>query len=119
MVILNEMAMSRGDAIDLCISLGEKFIEHFNKIVELGLNDEYFNHHCVEMQAWFDRVNKIKLKTTNKNLTIEQLVDWFFTCGENIEDVVSETSVELYNNFIIKLLGCESVKESFLEILGK
>lgn len=30
--ILNEMALPRVDAIDLCISLGEKFTDHFKEI---------------------------------------------------------------------------------------
>ena len=30
--LLNEMAMSRADAIDRCISLGKKFLEHFHKV---------------------------------------------------------------------------------------
>lgn len=44
-----EMALNKLDAMDRCISLGEKFAEHFNK---LFTDKEYEqNHHLSEMQA--------------------------------------------------------------------
>lgn len=102
---INEMALSRSDAIDLCLNLGKEFAEHFVKVVTEGVNSENFNHHCSEMQAWFDKVRKIKLKPKGKTLNIEQYIDWFFTVGQNTEDVVGENNVDLYEKLIAKLLN--------------
>lgn len=107
---INEMALSRSDAISLCLDLGKEFSEHFVKVTTEGTNSENFNHHCSEMQAWFDKIRKIKLKPKSKTLNIEQYVDWFFTAGQNIEDVVGEDNVELYEKLIEGLLNNKNNK---------
>lgn len=116
---LFEMALKRQDAIDRCISLGVEFAKHFNKVMSLGKTDKDFNHHCQEMQSWYDKVRSIKIKNTNKPLSKSQLWDWFFTAGQDSEDLVDQSLVELYEKFYLKLVSDEnqSVKEVISELL--
>ena len=106
-IALNEMALSKSDAIDRCISLGNRFIEHFLKVIKEGKTHQDFLHHCQEMQAWYDSVRKIKLKLTNKALTKTNLIDWFFTAGQVPEDFMDEDLVEIYETFYLRLLSLD------------
>ena len=109
---IDEMALSRGDAIDRCINLGKQFIEHFHKVYVEEIESRDFNHHCQEMQSWYDSVSSIRLKTNNKFLTNTQLIDWFFTLGANVEDYLdNDEEVEHYNNFIVELLSNKRSKK--------
>lgn len=110
---LNEMAMSRMDAMDKCIDLGRQFIEHFHKVYAEGKNSKDFVHHCTEMQSWLNYVRSIKLKTTNRYLTPSDLIDWFFTAGECIDadngfDTYEE--IDLYNEFFLALAANKDCK---------
>lgn len=99
-----EMAFSRADAIERCISLGNKFVEHFKKIC--SGDSESFIHHCGEMQVWWKDVLDIKLKQTNRNLTKGNIFDWFLTVGKSTEDLFTDPNMlEMYENFIIALLA--------------
>lgn len=101
-----EMAYERRDAIDRCASLGEKFIEHFHKVYSLGVEDRDFEHHCQEMQSWYDSVKDIVLKSSNRKLSNNQLIDWFFTKGSSTEYLFKdEVEVDEYNEFIVNLLS--------------
>lgn len=105
-IILNEMALPRADAIDLCISLGEKFTDHFKEIYKKGILDRDFKHHCQELQSWYDRINKIILKQSNKQLSKIQKIDWFFTHGSSLDEIFNNTEIETkYEEFIMKLLA--------------
>lgn len=104
---INEMAYDRSYIIDKCYSLGIQFIKHFKKVYSLGINDKDFKHHCQEMQTWYDIVKNMVLKSNNKRINNEQLVDWFFTAGSSIEvlfgndeagDIYSELIAELISN---------------------
>ena len=106
MVKLCEMSYYRSDAIDKCASLGERFIEHFNKIMNTGgLNDPNFVHHCSEMSSWFNVVNHITLKPKNKLINSEYLMDWFFTIGSSIDIIISDEFEMVYSDFVSKLLA--------------
>lgn len=98
------MSMDRSDAIDKCLSLGEKFTEHFNEIMKEGVQSSNFKHHCHEMQVWFDTVKKITLKPKGKYLTIEYLVDWFFTAGQTVEKLIDDEYEDEYETLIRSLL---------------
>lgn len=111
--ILNEMALSRSDAIDLCIGLGKQFIEHYRKISN---NDCSFYHHVQEMQSWWDRVKRISLKPRSRRITDINLVDWFFTAGGDIEEYLEEDLIDEYNKLIITILGNKDKK--IIDILG-
>jgi thiamine monophosphate kinase len=82
--ILNEMAMEGDVAVDRCYSLGLKFIQHFNKIYEY--TDSLTVHHwCSEMQAWWATINRIVLRSNNKQLSYQQRLDWFYLIGSSFE----------------------------------
>ena len=116
---LTEMAMRRGEAIDNCEVLGEKFTQHFNEIAKLGKNDIDFKHHCQELQSWYDRARKIKLKETKKLITKGNLWDWFFTVGQNVEHVILQPYQELYQDFCFTLLSkpTKTIYEVLSELL--
>ena len=82
---LNEMAMSRRDAINKCLDLSKPFIEHFHRLFN-DTNEDTRNHHLSEMQNWYDQVSKIKLTKTNKYLNEKNLYDWFFTGCQLMSD---------------------------------
>ena len=112
-----EMALNKLDAMDRCISLGEKFTEHFNK---LFTDKEYEkNHHLAEMQAWWDKVRKIKLSYNKKLISNRQLIDWFFTAGQDYSDLISTKHIIKYKELISLLLNDRNatIKEIFTNIL--
>ena len=102
---LNEMAYERSDAIDKCASHGKRFIEHFHKIMLEGKDSNTFHHHCSEMQAFYDEVKIIKLKPRSKYISADNLINWFFTIGSDIETVVDEEYQETYEQLCIALLS--------------
>ena len=108
---LNELAYSRADALERCYDLGQKFIEHFKETFAKGLADVDFQHHCQEMQAWYDSVAFIVLKNTKKLITTENLVDWFFTRG-SLPKYLFDTSEEAsaYKKLIKKLTDNRKIK---------
>lgn len=112
---LNEMSLSRSDAMDRCISLGEKFIEYFHNIYH-NRNSTDINHWISEMSSWYNSVKKIRLKSTNKPLLINNLMDWFFTAGSNPEEFLGcdLDELEKYNNLCIRLISGEEI----ISILG-
>lgn len=104
--IATEQAQRRADAIITCMDLGDLFIQHFHEIFKEGKDSESFSHHCQEMQAWLDKCRKIKLQSTKKYVTPENLVDWFFTAGGLIDEDNGFTSIDeitTYNDLITKL----------------
>lgn len=104
--MMNEMAIPRADAIDLCTSLGKNFINHFKEIYIKGKHDVDFKHHCQELQSWYDKINDIVLKQNNKKLSKIQKIDWFFTAGSSLEDIFNNEELEnKYEEFILKLLS--------------
>lgn len=116
--LMNEMAMPRADAIELCISLGEKFTNHFKEIYEKGKNDIDFKHHCQELQSWYDKVNEIVLKQNNKKLSKTQKIDWFFTRGSSLENIFNNTTIEdVYEEFIFKLMSSNDLIVDILHVL--
>ncbi len=123
---LFEMVFSKTDAMDRCISLGKKFIEHFDKLYKDPKNISA-NHWMGEMQGWFDTIKKIVLKHSNKQLSNTQLVDWFFTAGSTFEVMLEikeptkedKKESDCYNNFIKRVLKTENIRESFENIFNE
>lgn len=110
MIKLAEFAVSRADAITICMSNGRQFMQHFVKVLQDGINGDDFKHHCHEMQTWFDVVKGIKLKGSKKPLSLEQWMDWFFTAGGNIEDEVDVQYIDLYEKLIFQLMSDKNNK---------
>lgn len=103
-----EAPFCRGDAIDICSSLGNLFIEHFHKIHSEGMEGKDFQHHCAEMQAWLDKCRSMRLKGSNRHLTQIEQIDWFFTaCGaiDKENGFTTEDEADIYNRFVILLAG--------------
>lgn len=113
---LNEMAYSRGDAIEFCHNLAKQFIVHFDKVC----NDTDINtrkHHIQEMQTWYNTIKDIKLKHNNKKLNNQQIMDWFLTSGSSTEDLFdNQTIAELYDKMIPYLLISDSVESAIKRI---
>lgn len=108
---ISDMALSRADAMDRCISLGKRFIEHFDKVYKEP-NSQARSHWAGEMQGWLNSVRQIKLKTTNDAILDGDLRDWFFTAGANPQDfMTSPTSEELkaYDKFTTSVINGNSV----------
>lgn len=101
-MIVNEMAISRSDAIPTCVSLGKKFIEHFVRAVQEGPTSDSFHHHCTEMQSCWDTVKNFKFKHNNKLIDIISLADWFLTAGSDIDKLFENMPTEqnLYEMFV-------------------
>lgn len=116
-----EMAMERAPAIDRCLSLGEKFVEHFNIIMRNGLKDADFFHHCDEMQNWVNSVNNITLKPKSKSLSMDQWMDWFFTAGSSFEKIIDEPYEEAYQKLVMLYLSDteKSIKNIFTNYIFK
>ena len=109
---INEMAFSKSEAIDKCIELGEKFIQHFHKLYREGKNSDCFTHHCSEMQAWLDKCRRFKLKNTNDYLTPINLIDWFFTAGQCVDvdnGFNTDKEINTYNTIVIILAADRSI----------
>lgn len=119
MKVIKEMAITRSDAIDKCISLGKQFISHFDKIYS-DPNNIDVEHWSKEMQTWYNSINEIMLKNNHKYLTIPQKIDWFFEFGSSYEDYFNEDKdkIEKYEdliNYILKfdMSVLDSIKEIF------
>ena len=101
---LYEMSLSRNDAIDRCVSLGDQFAKHFNKVMQEGTDSSDFKHHCHEMQVWYDAAKKITLKPKGKYLTLEYWIDWFFTAGRTVDDLIYPDYTDEYEQLIRSLV---------------
>lgn len=105
---INEMATDKSSAIELCRSLGHRFIEYFLKLTKETSRSSYFKHHCKEMQVWYNDAESIILKYNHKRISNTQLSDWFFTCGESVEDIISDNDINKYEQFIATILYLRS-----------
>lgn len=115
-----DMAMSRADAMEFCMSLGKVFIEHFDKLYKDPKNDAA-KHWSIEMKDKFDKVSSIILKNNNKPILDGNLRDWFFTAGANPEKYMKNpTDEELsdYDSFVTNLLQSKDFTESIKKILN-
>lgn len=101
---INSSAVDKAAAIERCRHLGRRFIEHFIKLVEETPNDLNFKHHCKEMQTWYNDAESIILKYNNKKISNTQLSDWFFTCGETTENLMSNKYTDIYEDFIATII---------------
>lgn len=115
---LVDMALTRQDAMDRCVSLGKKFIEHFDKIYN-NRNNNTFNHWAKEMKNWLNQVKEIKLKPKNNYILNGQLRDWFFTAGAAPEDFMlnpDDKELQMYDNFCEKLLSGKDIYTALNEL---
>ena len=85
---LNEMAFSRQDAIDRCVGLGKKFVEHFDKIYN-NRNSIDVEHWATEMESWWNKVKDIKMSSNNRTIRDVDLLNWFFDGGQLASDFMT------------------------------
>ena len=105
--------------MDRCISLGKKFIEHFDKIYKNPKSRDV-NHWINEMNAWFQKVKEIKLKESNKPILNGNLRDWFFTAGANPQDFMNNPTYkecEDYDKFTEEILKGKNITSSLKNCL--
>ena len=84
-----------------------------------GKDSTDFSHHCIEMDAWWNKVKSIVLKPTKKKISKSQLKDWFFEVGSSVEYIIQEEYQETYNELIFALLNdySISVKDVLVNII--
>ena len=111
----NDMALSRKDAMNRALNLSKRFVEHFDKIY----NSQYSsakNHWATEMQAWLDSILIIKLKETNNALSLQQKMDWFFTCGSDSTTLFKDMNeAATYDDFINELAIHNDVRRTLVK----
>lgn len=74
-------------------------------ISDFESNSDTLNHHIQEMQSFWDKVKILKFKNTNKLISNSNLMDWFFTMGSDVETILPDSMVDLYEEFMIKVLS--------------
>lgn len=114
---LNEMALTKRDAMNRCLDLSIEFVKHFDKIYN-DIDNDAINHWASEMQSWLDKVLSIKLSYNNKSLSLQQKMDWFFTSGSDSETLFKDnfTEAEVYDDFINLVAVNNNVKESLRQL---
>lgn len=113
---IQDMAMSRRQAMNRAMDLAPRFVEHFNKIYNNKSSIDV-NHWVSEMQAWLDQVLGIKLKETKKPLSLQEKMDWFFTNGSDSETLFKDQrEAMIYDDFIDLVAVNNNVKKSLNEI---
>lgn len=111
--ILNEMAISRSDAIDKCEELGIKFIEYFEKTIKEPKSSSV-NHWMNEMQGWLDRINKFVLTQNKKLILTGDKINWFFNANSTPEILIKDSTIaSKYEDFIEIIIKNNNVKKSF------
>ena len=112
--IFFDMAYERKDAVSQCFVLGNQFIEHFKKTLEDDRKEASPNHHAKEMQNWLNSVRQIVLKSNNKTLSDDQLLNWFFLRGSNPEVLFAEEieAREKYKKFLEEIFEDFDVRKS-------
>lgn len=92
---LTEMSMPKSEICYRSSRLGRQFINHFNKVLSdlQSENGSCLNHHCSEMQSWWDYVRNLTYKHNKKYVSNEDMIDWFFSGGGNYEDTVDDITV--------------------------
>lgn len=113
---IQDMAMSRRQAMNRAMDLAPRFVEHFDKIYNNKLTIDA-NHWASEMQAWLNQILGIKLKETKKQLSLQEKMDWFFTNGSDSETLFKDQrEAMIYDDFIDLVAVNNDVKKSLNEI---
>lgn len=117
-VKINDLGLSRKQALDRCWNLAEPFIEHFNKIYN-NPNSQTVHSWCVEMQTkWFIPISKIVFTNGNKRISDKEIYEWFLTRGSSPEVLFEEDSqkAKIYKQFCKELLKTKDVEQSLKNI---
>lgn len=71
------------------------------------------------MQAWWDKVKNIRMSDNKKLISTDNLINWFFTAGSDIESIIKDEYQNTYSKLMLLLLSdySLSVKEAFEKVL--
>lgn len=101
---IREFAERKLRAVEKCETLGRKFIEHFRKAF-YDTSEGARHHHIAEMQAWWDCVKDIRIKSSNRVISSSDLMDWFFTAGALYGDFLeSNDEIDCYEALIDEMI---------------
>lgn len=113
---IEDMAMSRQQAMDRVTDLAPRFVKYFDKICQCPWSMGC-THWVNKMQVWLDQILGIKLKETNKPLSLQQKMDWFFTNGSDSETLFKDQGEAMvYDDFIEKVAFNNDVKKSLSDV---
>jgi len=111
---LNEQARSKSEICDKCEELGALFIAHFDKVFNNPTADEV-NHWITEMEAWVSKCRSMRFKHNNKQVSLVNMIDWFFTCSKSVDDLFSDAAeIDAYNSFIEEYINTKDIKQAFI-----
>lgn len=113
---IEDMAMSRQQAMDRVTDLAPRFVKYFDKIWQCPWSMGC-NHWANKMQVWLDQILGIKLKETGKQLSLQQKMDWFFTNGSDSETFFKNRGEAMaYDDFIDLVAANNDVKKSLNDV---
>ena len=77
-MILNEMAISRQQALSVVDSYVVEYSNHLLKCIIFKNTTNTLNHWISEISNYFNEINNIKIKPDNKKMREDYLYDYFF-----------------------------------------
>ncbi len=117
--------MTRPEAVDYCIRLGNNFINEFHYLYNYNtsLDNVLRDFVIMKMQKQLDIVRSIQLEDTKKMLTPVNMIDWFFTAGASIDknQGFDDAEIDYYNEIILALAANRtlSVNHALFQTLFK
>lgn len=113
---ISDMTYDKQTIVNRCGDLGFKFIEHFEKIYS-NPNDNAVDHWIGELSGWFKQVSRLKFKSNHKLINNEQLIEWFFLDGSDLDGLFGNDNLKKnkYKLFIEELLTSKDVKYSLIK----
>lgn len=85
-MILNEMAISRQQALSVVDSYVVEYSNHLLKCIIFKNTTNTLNHWISEISNYFNEINNIKIKPDNKKMREDYLYDYFFLASGDVED---------------------------------
>lgn len=122
-MILNEMAMSRQQALSIVDSYVVEYSNHLLKCIIFKNNTNNLNHWVNEIANYFDDINNIRIKPDNKKVREDYLYNYFFLASGDIEDdyylilkAFQNKEGKKYPKFTITKELIEKIYNNFLDI---
>lgn len=95
-MLLNEMALNRMDAMEVCMYNSRAFVKHFIYLYCAYVKNSYLdfiNHWKNELKGILKNILNIVLKSNKKKLTPEQVDDWFLTVLD-FKSIINDIDIE-------------------------
>ena len=84
-MFINEMVMSRQQALSIVDSYVVEYSNHLLKCVIFGNSTNNLNHWADEIAEYLDYINSIKIKPNNNKVRENYLYDYFFLASGDVE----------------------------------